>query len=83
MIKPVISVLIFLAVPAVVLVMFIASLYRYFSAKNKNKKIPGTFSDSELRSRRTSLIVSFVIIGVLTAVAVGLVLLSYLAIAYM
>ncbi len=70
-------------VPTLALVLFLISLYRYVSAKRKNKKSPGAFSEAEIGARKMMLVIFSVTVGVLLAILVGLTVLLYLAVAYM
>lgn len=68
----------FYAIPIAAIVFFIVSLILYFSAKNKNKQAPGTYSESQMKNRKTLLTISSAIAGVLAAVVIGLALLTFL-----
>lgn len=74
---------IFFAVPAAAVLFFGISLYRFCSAKAKNKKIPEAFTADEIKNRLFLLNVSSVILGVLILVVIGLIILLYMAVAYM
>ncbi|MBQ4036491.1 MAG: hypothetical protein IJC84_00015 [Clostridia bacterium] len=58
-------------------------LYRFVSAKKKNKKAPGTFSDDDIKSRKISMIILSVILGFFVLIVIGLIILLNLAVAYM
>ena len=58
-------------------------LYRFVSAKKKNKKAPGTFSDDEIKFRKISMIILSVILGFFVLIVLGLIILLNLAVAYM
>ncbi len=73
----------FFAIPIFALLVFALSLHSYVSAKNKNKTEPGTFSDEELKKRKTTMIVSAVVAGVLVAIVMGLMGLLVIAVANM
>lgn len=73
----------FFAIPTAFLVGFGISLYRYLSAKRRNKQTPGTFSPEEIKKRSTVVIVLAVTLGVLLAVVIGFIVLIYMAIAFM
>ena len=75
--------ILFFAIPAISIVLFIISLYRYISAKKQNEKAPGTFSAGEIKKRKIFLIVLSVIVGVPTAIAIGFIAIMFMAIAYM
>lgn len=57
-------------IPVAVPVGFIVSLCRYIAAKRKNKRLPGSFTDEQIRSRGIILIV----FAILTALVVGAVI---------
>lgn len=59
------------------------SIYRYVSAKNKNKQIPGTYSPEEMKKRTAVLIVMAVIGGMLAAIVIGCIALLTGAVAFM
>ena len=73
----------FFAMPAILLVLFGVSLYRYISAKKQNKKAPGTFPPEEIKKRKIFLIVLSVIVGVPTVIVIGFIAVMFMAIAYM
>lgn len=75
--------ILFFGIPAIVFVLFVISLVRYVSAKIKNKKIPGSFSESEIKKRKIMLIILSVIIGVFAVVVIGFTALLFMAVAYM
>lgn len=58
-------------------------LYHFVSAKKKNKKAPGTFSDDDIKSRKISMIILSVIFGFFVLIVIGLIILLNLAVAYM
>ena len=69
---------IFYAVPIASVIFFIVSILRYFVAENKNKKAPDTYSESQIKSRKTLFIISSAIAGVLAESAICLGLLTLL-----
>lgn len=75
--------ILFFAIPAIILVLLGVSIYRYVSAKNKNKQAPGTFSPTEMKNRKMWLIIASVIVGVLAAVVIGFMALMFMAVAFM
>ncbi len=75
--------MVFYGVPLLVLLFFLVSLYRYFSAKRRNEAEPGAFSDEEMQRRKTLLKTSCTLVIILLAVLGGLAALFYMAIAYM
>ncbi len=74
---------IYYAIPAAAIVFFFVSLFRFLSAKKKNRLEPGSVSRESMRLRTIMLILSSVIAGVLLAVVIGIVLLMMMAVAYM
>lgn len=74
---------IFYGIPIAALWFFFSSLYRYLSAKRKNKTEPDSFSVEEMKKRKLLLIVSSVIAGVLVAVVVAFAILLFSAVAFM
>lgn len=78
-----IFIFLYFSIPAITLVLWGVSLYKYLSAKKANKKAPGTISEDELKRRKTMLIVTSVIAAVLVAVIIGFIGLLFLAVAYM
>lgn len=75
--------LIFFGLPICSLLMFGGSLYLFLSARKKNKVAPGTFSDPQMKKRKTILVVSSVICGLFLAVVFGFVSIMFMAVAYM
>ena len=73
----------FWLVPTVAIVGFVVSLLRYFLAKRKNKRVPGSYSEAALKSRKIALIVFSSIAGAMLATVIALVILLYMAVAYM
>ncbi len=73
----------FFAIPIAAIAFFGISLYRYCSAKSKNKKVPGTFPPSQIKKRLILLILSSIIMGVLLLVVLGYIALIFMVIAYM
>ena len=76
-------IILFLAIPTISVVAFGVSLYRYLSAKKKNKLSPGTLSAEDMAKRKTALIVFAVIAGILVAMVIGIIVLLFTAIAFM
>lgn len=78
--------ILFFGIPAIILVLFIISIVRYATAKSKNKKMPGYYSDGEIRKRKIMLItmiVLAVIVGVMAIIVIGVIALLFTAVAYM
>ncbi|MBQ2944318.1 MAG: hypothetical protein IJD93_06500 [Ruminococcus sp.] len=74
---------IFFLIPLAFFVFFAVSLILFLVAKAKNKKAPDTYSKAQIKTRKILLIISGVIAGILLAVITALVLLLYMAVAYM
>ena len=75
--------LIFFGIPLGLVVFFGNCLYRYVSAKRKNREAPGSFPEEEMKKRKTMMIVSAVAAGVVVAVVAGFLAMLVMAIAYM
>jgi len=73
----------YFAIPVAAIIFFVVSLCLYFSTKKQNKLQPGSVSTQTLRSRKTMLIVSSVIAGVLVVVFLAFVALLFMAVAFM
>lgn len=70
-------------IPVLLLVLFGVFLYRYLSARRKNKREPGTFSHAQMTLRLWLVILSGIVAGTLVTIVLGLVALLFLAVAYM
>jgi hypothetical protein len=77
------SVFWFVLVPLGITLYFAISLCRYILAKKANKKAMGTFDYYALASRRLHLIVSAAMFLIVLSIAIGIILLSTVAIAFM
>ena len=75
--------LLFFTVPVGILVFFVISLCRYLSARKQEREIPGSVEAQDLKNRKAMLIVSAVMAGVLLVVTIGLIVLLYMAVAFM
>ena len=75
--------ILFFGIPAISILLFGISLYRYLSAKKQNKEVPGSFSDSEMKKRKIMLIILSVISGVLAVIVIGFIALLFMVVAYM
>ena len=73
----------FFGIPLVLLVFFGYSLFLFIDAKRKNKAVPGSISDSDVKKRKIMLIIASAICGVLLAVVIGFILMMFMAVAYM
>ncbi len=74
---------IFYAIPILAAVFFAVSLCAFCSARFKNKKVPGTYSEKQMWVRTVLLIISSVIFGALLLVVLGLAFLLMMAVAFM
>lgn len=75
--------ILFFGIPALLVILTGVSIYRFVSAKKKNRQAPGTFSEEEIRKRKIAMIVLSVITGVLAVIVIGLIVLLFMAVAYM
>ncbi len=73
----------FLTIPVASFIFFICSLVSFGIAKSANKRSPGSYSEEELKGRKTSLIVSSVIFGIFFVVILSFIALLYSAVAFM
>lgn len=73
----------FFATPIILIALFGVALYRYMSANKQNKVSPGTFSDDEIKKRKSMLISLSIISGILIAIVIGFCALMFLAVAFM
>ncbi len=71
----------FLLLTGAACVFFVISLVQYIRAKRLVKA--GQLSKEELRTKRITLIVSGAVAGLLLAIVIGIVVLLYMALAYM
>lgn len=65
------------------IIAFIASLILYCQAKSANKKVPGTYNEMQVKTRRNILIASSVVAGIILSVILGFMILLMSAVAYM
>ncbi len=70
-------------IPTVAFVGFAVSLFMYFYAKRKNKRVPGSYSERQMRNKGYILGVFSVIAGAMLLAIVALVILLYTAVAFM
>ena len=75
--------ILFFAIPAVLILFFAISLYRYRSAKTQNEQQPGSFSPEEMKRRKLMLIIASVVAIILVAVVIGFIALLFMAVAFM
>lgn len=74
---------ILLLIPTGALAGFFVSLFMYLYAKRKNKRIPGSYSERQMRNKGYILGVFSVIAGAMVVAILALVILLYTAVAYM
>ncbi|MBE6570396.1 MAG: hypothetical protein E7658_09310 [Ruminococcaceae bacterium] len=70
-------------IPAAALLFFGICLILYISARRKNKRVPGTFTEGQMRVRLICLIVSAIIAGLMLAIVLAFMALLFLAVAFM
>ena len=70
-------------IPLFAVLFFCISLFRYLYAKRRNKRIPGTYTDTQMKSRKVWLIVSSVVAGILAVVVLAFIGLLMMAVAFM
>ena len=73
----------FWLVPTAALVGFIVTLCVYISSKRKNNREPGSIGECVLKARRNAFIVCSVVFGLVVAMIAALVILLYMAVAFM
>ena len=78
----IVSILYYL-IPVSAAVFFFVSIFRYVLAKRKNKKMPGSYTPEQMKSRKICLIVSSVIAGILALVVLAFIGLLMMAVAFM
>lgn len=82
MLSYIISILYYL-IPTGAVLFFVGSLIAYNVAKRKNKRVPGTYSPEQIKTRKICLIVSSVIAGILAVVVLAFIGLLMMAVAFM
>lgn len=73
----------FFGIPIAITAVFIVSLAMFLFAWIKNRKVPGSFSEQQIKSRGMFLIVMSCIFAVLFLVIVGFIIMLMFSIAYM
>ena len=73
----------FWLVPLAAVTGFLVSLFTYLYAKRKNKRVPGSYSERQMRYNGYALGVFSVIAGALLLAVIALVILLYTAVAFM
>lgn len=73
----------FFGVPCSLLLFFGISLYVFLSAIRKNRAVPGSVPESELKKMKKLLTISSVLCGLLLAVVIGFIVIISTSIAYM
>ena len=74
---------ILLLIPTGALAGFFVSLFMYLYAKRKNKRVPGSYSERQMRNKGYILGVFSVIAGAMVVAIIALVILLYTAVAFM
>ena len=69
--------------PLISLALFFVSLFRYRTARKKNRKVPGTFAEEEMKKRKTALIAFSAVAAVFAAAFITIAILFALSIKYM
>ena len=75
--------ILFYAIPIGLIALLVFVCKRYRSAKRQNEAAPGTFTDKEIKKRKTAMIVVTVIVGAILTVVLGFTALLYMAVAFM
>lgn len=75
--------ILFFSIPILLFVLLGISIFRFVTAKIKNKRVPNTFLPNQIRARLIWLIVSAVAVGVMYMVAIGFIAVFFSAVAYM
>jgi len=73
----------FFLIPVIAVICFVVSLISFCIARKRNKEVPGSYSDSQIKTRKIFLIISSVIAGILLAIVIGIIVLLYTAVAFM
>ena len=73
----------FLGLPIFSVIWFAVALYRYVFAKRRIKKGTKSYDDAEMKRRKMQLTISSVLFGMILMIALGLMGLLYLAVAFM
>ncbi len=73
----------FFGMPLAIIAYFGISLYRYISARIKNKKANGSVAAQEIRSRKIHFVISSILMGALILLVAGIVVLLSMAITLM
>nr|MBQ4319537.1 hypothetical protein [Clostridia bacterium] len=58
-------------------------LILYLTAKHRNKRNPGTYTDRQMKTRFVFTLVTGIIAAILTASVVGIIALLFMAVAFM
>ena len=73
----------FLGLPIFSVLWFAVALYRYVFAKRRIKKGTHSYDDADMKRRKMQLTISSVLFGMIFLIALGLMGLLYLAVAFM
>jgi len=75
--------IIFFGLPAIMLVLFAVGLILYLTAKHRNKRNPGTYTDRQMKARFIFTVVTGIIAAVMAASVIGIMVLLFTAVAFM
>ncbi len=64
-------------------IFFACSLISFIIAKSRNKRVPGSYNNEEMKNKRNLLIISSTIFGLLATVMMILMALLFTAVAFM
>lgn len=73
----------YFGLPAVSVIWFAVSLYRFSIAKHRMKHGKQQYSDAEMKRRKIHLIISSVLFGVIALIVVSFIVLLMMAVAFM
>ena len=73
----------FFAIPAAAIAFFVASLIALVKAKKANKRVPGAFTDLQIKKRKILLAVSSFIMVIFITIVTAYIALIFWAIAFM
>ncbi len=75
--------ILYYTVPIAAVIFFVVSLASFLIAKSNNKRTPGKYSESQIKTRLLLLIISSVVAGVILSMIISFVILLSMAVAYM
>ncbi len=77
------TVILYYAIPILLLALFGVALYRYLSARRQNKMVPGWFSDDEIKKRKITLMLLTVLALIPAIIVLGFYGFLLMALAHM